>query len=230
MCTNCGAARAESTDPDTIIITPVNEPTELVRERTTVYDDEPVVMDNPVIIDDRQYWPWALAALLGALMIFLLFLALRDDPNDDTLDTTTGPVATAPTQPTVAPQPVIIPAPTTPPTAAAPATTVAPSSGPVAQTPSPQSGDGFELSDLQITDDGGRFAGSAQVRNTRDNSLSRHLHRPPVQGRRPRGHHAGHEQRHPGRRDGNRAAHVERPVRGRRRPLRVLRQRQLIDP
>lgn len=182
VCTNCGAARVDSTDRDATIVIGPDQPTEVLRERTYEYDEPMVVDDGPVVVADDTNWAlWALGALGLLILLLLLFLGLRDDDGDDDVSTANGPVATVPGDTVVTPAPVVTAPPqavTAPPATSAPVTNAptagnsggtSTGSGPVTPT---QSGAGFELTDVQIEDDGGRFAGTAQIRNTRDEARS----------------------------------------------------------
>lgn len=154
------------------MLVPAEPPTEVVRERSFTYADEPVVFhDDPVVVDDTNYWLWALGALMAVVLLGLLFWTLRDD-GDDEVSTATGPVATTPAPQASTPATVVVPAPAAP----APAPVIvedgddaSSSSGPVAATPS-DSGADFQLNDLSIEDDGGLFGGSAVITNTEDSA------------------------------------------------------------
>ena len=191
FCGVCGAERLDTTDPDaTIVAAPVVEPRPAV-ERTTVmreYEDEPVVVDDdPVLVADRTpYGWWLLGALAAAILLFVLIAAFANDDDDDdrvtTATTLVDPVATTAPPAAVAPAPVVVP---DPPVTAAPSgqsggTTsgstssgsgssgTGSSAGPVARQQPATAAQPFELTNLELVDDGGTFSGRADIRNTGD--------------------------------------------------------------
>lgn len=173
-CGVCGAERLDSTDPD------ATRP--IVTESTTVMErveDDPVVVDDPVLVAARDSnLAWWLAAVAAAVVILFLLVALltRDDDDDDET------VATSPTTVVVVPEdttapPVAVAPPVADATPAPPMTSQSPTAGDVgsggstattASAPVARQGKAqpFELTDLEVLDEGGRFAGRASIRNS----------------------------------------------------------------